>query len=287
MSLFEKGSSQNVSDGSVALQAQGDITITNGLSAADVKVLFEMLFENQFPKIQEIAREQALINHNEFQAKVISDLHKNSERIIIDKFKDPDVQALINDTLTSAARKGDKSHPELLSKLIVEKVSIGSSDLKEIVINEAIGVIPKLTNLQISLICGVFILKNLQMTYPLGDVVYSLKDLHDAFESKFGLNLNLSETNLNHISYTGACNYNDFMGVDAFDVYLEKYKNFNTPNKAEALSKLKAIAPSIERFLENINTPRIGGITLTSVGLAIAITALKEIRSMDYAIWIQ
>lgn len=287
MSLIDKGPSQNVSNGSTALQAQHDINITTGLSAQDVRVIFEILFENQFPKIQEIARHQAIINGNNFQAKVISDLHQNSERIIIEKFKDPDVQALLNDALMSASRKGDKAHPDLLSKLIVEKVSSGSSDLKDIVITEAINVIPKLTSRHINVICGVFIIKNLLISSHMGEVIYALTDFHKKFENKFGLDFNMSDTNLNHISYTGACNYNDFMGIDVYETYLNHYKNFNTANANEAKEKIKSIAPSIDRFLEKINIPRIGGITLTSVGIAIAITTLKEIWSLDYSTWLQ
>lgn len=287
MSFLNAGTNQKVSNGSTAIQAQGDVTITNGLSAQDVKVIFELLFENQFPKIQEIARQQALINGNEFQAKVISDLHENSKRIITDKFKDPDVQALLNDALISASRKGEKSHPELLSKLIVEKVSSGNSDLKDIVITEAIGVIPKLTREQIALMCGVFILKEVTMSANLGEVIYFLSNFHDKFEKRFGLEFNLSNANINHISYTGACNYNNFMSVDAFDIYLGKYNNFGATNKVEAQEKLKAVAPSIHNFLEKINTPTLGGITLTSVGLAIAITAINEIQYIEYSSWIR
>lgn len=287
MSFLNAGTNQKVSNGSTAIQAQGDVTITNGLSAQDVKVIFELLFENQFPKIQEIARQQALINGNEFQAKVISDLHENSKRIITDKFKDPDVQALLNDALISASRKGEKSHPELLSKLIVEKVSSGNSDLKDIVITEAIGVIPKLTKEQIALMCGVFILKEVTMSANLGEVIYFLSNFHDKFEKRFGLEFNLSNANINHISYTGACNYNNFMSVDAFDIYLGKYNNFGATNKVEAQEKLKAVAPSIHNFLEKINTPTLGGITLTSVGLAIAITAINEIQYIEYSSWIR
>lgn len=287
MSLIDKGPSQNVSNGSTALQAQHDINIKTGLSAQDVKVIFEILFENQFPKIQDIAKQQAIQNGKSFQAKVISDLHQNSERIIIEKFKDPDVQALLNDALMSASRKGDKAHPDLLSKLIIEKVSSGRSDLKDIAITEAINVIPKLTSHHINVICGVFIIKNLMISRSTGEAIYALRDFHDKFENKFGVYFKLSDINLNHISYTGACNYNDFMGGDAYEIYLKKYENFNSSSANEAKEKIKSIAPSIDRFLENIKESRVGGITLTSVGIAIAIATLKEIQDMDYSIWLE
>lgn len=282
-----KDVNQSVSDGSIALQAGGDIQITTGLSAADVVQLFEVLFQNQFPKIQEIAKEQAINNRREFEALVISDLHKNSEKIIIDKFKDPDIQALLNDALTSAARKGKKSHPELLSKLIVEKVSGGNSDLADIILTEAVSVVPKLTKSQISLICGVFVLNDVQLKVTIGDTLYLLESFHKKLEQYLGSNFDLSATSLKHISYTGACNYNDFIGRDAVDGYLHKYANFGTKNAEEAKKKLELLAPATFRFINKINAPQIGGVNLTGVGQAVAITALKEIAPFDYAQWLK
>ncbi|MDQ4431526.1 hypothetical protein PKO51_19495 [Yokenella regensburgei] len=287
MGVISKDSNQSVSDGSIALQAGGDIQITAGLSIADVAQLFDILFQNQFPKIQEIAKEQAISNRRELEALVISDLHKNSEKIIIDKFKDPDVQALLNDALISAARKGQKSHPDLLSKLIVEKVSGGNSDLAEIILTEAVSVVPKLTKSQITLICWVFVLNDVQMSTPTGSTIHALEAFHNKLEQYMGSDFDLSATSLKHISYTGACNYNDFMGRDAVDGYLHKYNYFGTKDAEEAKKKLGFIAPAILRFINKINAPQIGGVILTGVGQAVAITALKKIAPFDYSQWLK
>lgn len=287
MGIMGKDTNQSVSDGSIALQAGGDIQITTGLSAADVVQLFDVLFQNQFPRIQEIAKEQAISNRRELEALVINDLHKNSEKIIIDKFKDPDVQALLNDALISAARKGIKAHPDLLSKLIVEKVSGGNSDLAEIILTEAVSVVPKLTKSQVSLICAVFVLNDVHLSTTMGDTLYALESFHNKLEHYLGSDFDLSGANLKHISYTGACIYNDFMGREIVDGYLHKYAYFGAGNAEEAKKKLGFIAPAILRFLNKINAPQIGGVNLTGVGHAIAITALKEIAPFDYGQWLK
>lgn len=284
--MFEKGSVQKVSEGSTALQANGDINITNGLSAADVIQIFDILFQNQFPKLQQVAKEQAIKNSKEFEAIVINDLHTNSEKIIIEKFKDPDVQALLNDALMSTARKGRKSHPDLLSRLIVEKVSAGNSDFQDIVLTEAVDIIPKLTKEHIVFICGVFILKQLVMQISFGEVLYLIERFHIQFEEDFGINFNLSEANLNHISYTGACNINQLMGMDVVESFIVKYKMFGCGDLKAGEFKLKALAPATYRFLERINTPIVGGVYLTSVGRAIAITALHKLLPLEYSTWI-
>ncbi|MEX5381784.1 LPO_1073/Vpar_1526 family protein [Cronobacter muytjensii] len=288
MGIIGKDANQSVSDGSFALQAGGSIKITTGLSAADVIQLFDVLFQNQFPKIQEVAREQAISNRRELETLVISELQKNSEKIIIDKFKDPDIQALLNDALTFAARKGKKSHPDLLSKLIVEKVSGGNSDLMEIILTEAVSVVPKLTKSQISLICVIFVLNDVQMTaIPAKNILHMLDSFHQKFEQYLGSKFDLSPTSLKHLSYTGACNYNDFMVRDTVDSYLHKYAYFGASNAEEAKKKLGFIAPAIFRFINKINAPQIGGVNLTGVGQAIAITTLKEIAPFDYAQWLK
>lgn len=193
----------------------------------------------------------------------------------------------MNDALTSAARKGKKSHPELLSKLIVEKVSGGNSDLADIILTEAVSVVPKLTKSQISLICGVFVLNDVQLKVTIGDTLYLLESFHKKLEQYLGSNFDLSATSLKHISYTGACNYNDFIGRDAVDGYLHKYANFGTKNAEEAKKKLELLAPATFRFINKINAPQIGGVNLTGVGQAVAITALKEIAPFDYAQWLK
>lgn len=287
MGFISKDANQSVNDGSIALQAGGDIQITTGLSTADVIQLFEVLFQNQFPKIQEIAKEQAIRNRKELETLVISDLHKNSEKIIIDKFKDPDIQALLNDALISAARKGKKSHPDLLSKLIVGKVSGGNSDLAEIILTEAVSVVPKLTKSQIILICWVFILNDVKISMSQGNVINVLEDFHNNLERHLGSDFDLSPTSLKHINYTGACSYNDFMGRDAVDGYLYKYDYFGTKNGEEAKKKLGFIAPAILRFIKKMNAPQISSVILTGVGQAIAITALKEFAPFDYSHWLK
>ncbi|MCV5283331.1 hypothetical protein OFC15_30615, partial [Escherichia coli] len=86
------------------------------------------------------------------------DLTKNVDRLIIDKFCDPDVQATLTEALKSSARKGKKANMDVLSQLLVERVSNNNDDFRDIVLTEAVTVVPKLTQQQISLITIVFLL---------------------------------------------------------------------------------------------------------------------------------
>lgn len=279
MSVFGENKSQSVHGGSVALQAEGNITIKNGLSLGDVKTMFDVLFENQFPKMYQIAKEQAIKNRQEFEAVVIQDLRKEAERIVIEKLQSPDVQASLNDALMQAARCGKKSNPELLSKLVVGKMSNGNSDLIDIVLTEAINVTPKLTRNHISLICGLFVLKHLSILD--NPELSFLEIFHRKFEEHFGVSFNLSQTDITHMSFVGVCIYNKSIIIDDPYVYARRYNQFGESNLGRANEKLKLLAPTAFRFIDNICTRKLGNITLTSVGIAIAITALNELKGID------
>ncbi|MCI4426585.1 hypothetical protein GSE37_20770 [Klebsiella variicola] len=287
MNILGKETTQTVADNATALQAGGNITITNGLSIEDVTRLFDILFKNQFPIIQEVAKEQAIINKREFEKIVIQDLHNNAKNIIIEKFQDPDIQALLNDAITSAARKGKKSHPELLSKIIVEKVSDGGSDLLDIILTEAVEVIPKITKEQIALICALFILRDVKVKKMVGNVFYKLEDLHGRYDRYFGVDFKLSMTNIKHVIYVGACNYSENHAIDAETVYVDKYNKFDVGSYDEAAKMLKVLTPVTSRFIEHVQYLSRSGLVLTSVGQAIAIAALKQIDDFEYSTWLK
>ncbi|MFP1920402.1 LPO_1073/Vpar_1526 family protein [Lonsdalea quercina] len=286
--MLGNDNSMELNDGSLGIQAQGDINIKNGLSVSDVTALFEVLFQNQFPRIQEIAKNQAIKNGKFFESAVIQELHENSERIVIEKFGDPDVQAMLTDALTSCGRKAEKAHPDLLSKLVVEKVSSGNSELKDIVVTEAVTVVPRLTGPQLSLILIVFIMKDIEINDHKFNLIYTVEKLHSAVEGLLSNGFKLSMANLIHLTYSGACDYNNFMSIDPYDSYFEKYNGLGAGSIQELKERLKILSPATSRFLDNFNSSNYGGLNLTSVGQAIAITMLKPYcPGLDYNTWLK
>ncbi|MBN6030343.1 LPO_1073/Vpar_1526 family protein [Pantoea ananatis] len=304
MSIFDNGLRQVAKENSIAMNAANDINITTGLSQGDIIQLFDRLFKGEFQNIQEIAKQQAILYSVSFQERLISDLSHNAERLIVERFRDPDVQATIRDAVISVARRGDKSRPELLSKLIVEKVSSTNSDFLDIVINEAINVIPKLTNKQVALICAVFVVRNL-MVNSSENILSTLEGFHEVLHEKIGSDFESTQVSLNHLGFTGACTYDEQRYYDVIDIYFGKYNNFDLktptmdkendnwyPNKKsieigdirrEVMQELEEKAPVMMRFLKGVSAAHVSGVNLTSIGIAIALTIVKDILPAKYS----
>ena len=143
---------QNVEAEGTAIQAGGDVTVTQnkGLSVAEVKELCLLFLRDNFPSLRDEAIRAAEANVQKFAASLEQKIVEKSGEIVFEKFTDPDVQAAINDAVQASARKGEKANPSVLVDLIAERASASANDFEDIVISEAVTVVPKITKPQIA-----------------------------------------------------------------------------------------------------------------------------------------
>ncbi|EAM1117235.1 hypothetical protein G3J33_003114 [Salmonella enterica] len=285
--MFSDKQKQQIGNNSYAIQAGNNVNVS-GMSFSEVRELFNILFENQFPKLKDVAYAAAQENAKDFEERVVSDLTKNVDRLIIDKFCDPDVQATLTEALKSSARKGKKANMDVLSQLLVERVSNNNDDFRDIVLTEAVTVVPKLTQQQISLITIVFLLKNVEIKDPVNGVRLDLLERNfRSFESMYTDGFNLSQAQIYHIQYAGACSWNTFLGIDVEDYFMNKYPT-DIKDKSAYISNLKLVAPHVSAFLEKFSKSNYQGIELTSVGQAIALAVISRyVGRLDYKIWLK
>jgi len=280
---------QKADSGSTAIQAGGDVTVTqnNGLTVAEVKELCLLFLRDNFPALRDEAIKEAEKNVQNFAVSLEEKLIERSQTIILDKFKDPDVQAAINDAVQANARRGKKANTTVLVDLIVERASVSASDFKDIVLSEAVTVAPKLTKEQIAYLSfvhymthvGVQGLNNLSQLEP-----YSRAALA-AVSSGFGL----SDSQKRHIQYAGTCSIATMMRVNIFDGWMNSlYKYMGYTDVEKFKEDLNKLSPSSIQLLDSFDKDsEQGQVTLTSVGQAIAIANLSTtLGKMDYSIWI-
>jgi|GEM_PF-5660239 len=133
----------------------------NGVSAADVITIAESIFQQNFPKFQEIARVEVAKN----KALFIDDLQKNIlaklDPGLYQRFEDPDIQYALLEALRITARKQNAQKREILSNLIIERVKRDGIDLDEIIYLEAIKKIALLTSEQIKTLISLDIITSL------------------------------------------------------------------------------------------------------------------------------
>lgn len=280
---------QEVGQGSTAIQAQGDVTIEyHGLSVAEVKELCLLFLRDNFPKLKEEAIKAAEANVRSFASLLENKILQESQNIILDKFKDPDVQATINDAVQASARKGNKANPELLASLVAERASISQSDYKDIVISESILITPKLTKEQIAYLSFIHFMTHVgvQGLPHISHIEPYSKAALDAVSTGF----DLSDSQKRHIQYAGTCSIASMMKVDIYNGWmtqLYKYMNYNDIGKFKA--DLETFCPTTKLLLDRFEKDSHSGqVTLTSVGQAIAIANLsKTLGRVDYSIWIK
>lgn len=286
--MLGKSQNQKVAGNSTAIQANGNVTVNNGLSVAEVKELCLLFLKDNFPALREEAIREAEGNVREFAQELEQKIVQNAQFITLEKFKDPDVQAAINDAVQSSARRGKKANTSVLVDLISERASVSSSDFKDIVLSEAVNVVPKLTQEQISYLsfihymthCGRNGLQHVSQLEP-----SSIMALN-AVSAGFGL----SDSQKRHIQFAGTCSIMSMMHIDIYEGWTNTlYKNLGYTDKEKFKSDVDQFSPSTKKLLEEFDKDSKGGqVTLTSVGQAIAIANLsKSLGRLDYSIWIK
>lgn len=277
---------QTVEGGSTAIQAGGNVHY-HGLSVAEVRDLCTLFLRNNFPQLREEARQTAEEYVRNFSLQLESRLVNDAASIVLDKFREPDVQAAINDAVQASARKGAAANPGLLSTLIAERVSKQSSEYKDVVISEAVKVIPKLTSPQIALLSFVHFIKSVTITGLPG--VAALEPFGKAALLFSSLGFDLSDSQKQHIQYTGACSIISILGGDIYDALrTNNYSNFGLPDTASFKSAIEAQAPSFAILLNQFDKEKLFSCNLTSVGQAIAIANISNyLGKLDYSIWLK
>ncbi|WP_156961843.1 LPO_1073/Vpar_1526 family protein [Cobetia amphilecti] len=273
----------------MAAQANGDVNITQnvGMGYSEVKDLCTMMLRENFPKLREEAIKAAEENVYKFSVELEDRIVQRSNDFVIDKLATPELQAVINDSVQAAARKGDKANTSILVDLITEIGSSKSSDYKDLVISEAITVTPKLTRPQISYLALIFFTSSVAIG-EISDIGHV-----EAVSSKVWSLVNsgviLSDSQRYHIQYTGACNISAMMSND---IYGKWYKGMCKDLAYENVDQMKEViasrAPNTYNILSAYDKDnQKGNVVLTSVGQAIAIAHLSTVLgSLDYSVWI-
>ena len=276
---------QTTEGGSTALQAGRDINI-RGLSVSEVRELCIVFLRDNFPQLREEAKRTAEEQVRAFATNLEARLANDAASIAFEKFREPDVQAAINDAVQASARRGAAANPNVLSTLISERVAKHSNDYKDMVLSEAVHVVPRLTGQQISLLSFVHSVRS--MVYqglPNIDALEQVGRVALVFSSDgFGL----SESQKQHLQYAGAASVNNTLGGNIFDIQRQEYKYFGIADAVAFKTALATGAPSYMRLLEQFTTDNLFTVNLTSVGQAIALANISNfVGKLDYNTWLK
>lgn len=276
--------SQKVGDNSNAVQAGRDVII--GMSYSEVKDLVHTLFDLNFPKLAESAAAKAKANLETFTKELEAKLIENHEKINFRKFAEPNTQYLLNQSIRNYAKKGDKVKIEHLTEALLASIQKDSTELLEIVSEQAIEVIPKLTPECITILCVVqyiLFMKLMHVTKP-----SQLELMHGSMAAQLNVEKDFSQSLLGYLVSLGAISINQFQGIDPYAAIFEQYKGQFVASDVDDLKRdIAANCPNYQSIISYYEKHTLRVIHITPLGTLIALINLKLILGpMDYKIWI-
>lgn len=160
--MSSKDQEQNVVEGSTAIQAGGNVTITKtGLTYAEVRDIALDVYRANFYELQGVAKEIAKARAEEITEGFLSKLQKEHPAGF-EKANDPDFQYALFTVQKEYARNGDKDLGDLLVDLLVDRSKHEQRDILQIVLNESLITAPKLTENQLAVLAVIFLSKYTQ-----------------------------------------------------------------------------------------------------------------------------
>ncbi|MFT6732513.1 MAG: hypothetical protein ACJAS9_000694 [Polaribacter sp.] len=209
--MLGKNQDQHVAENSTAIQATGNVVVNNGLSVTEVKDLCLLFLRDNFPALREEALREAEVNVRAFAQELEDKIAQNSQFITLDKFKDPDVQAAINDAVQASARRGKKANTNVLVDLITQRASVSDNDFKDIVLSETFLVVPKLTKEQISYLFFIHYMTHCGMNglQHISQLEHNSRLALNAVSPGFGL----SDSQKRHIQFAVTCSIASMMHI--------------------------------------------------------------------------
>ncbi len=162
IAMKNKEQKQEATNGSSAIQAGGDVNITNaGLTYSEVKEVALDVFRANFYELAGLAKQTARDRAEEITEDFLSKLQSENPSGF-QKSQDPDFQYALFTVQKEYARTGDKELGDLLIDLLVDRSKLEQRDILQIVLNESLSTAPKLTDSQLAVLSVTFLFKYTQ-----------------------------------------------------------------------------------------------------------------------------
>jgi hypothetical protein len=264
---------------STNIQVAGNLTI--GVSFEDAKQIALSIFKDNFLELSEKAANTALTRTEELVNEFILTLY-NENQNVIDKLKEPAIQYSLFNVQREYAKTGDIGLKEQELTLLIERISSEERSLKQIVLDEAIETLPKLSQEQLNFICYVFVVDNLTIKLLQKESDGGEKIDTNDFLNKLGKFSDFSSKNLRqhmigHLQYLGCIREFVDSGkyfdspINTVKNLIEKHCGYEVTDE-NIVSVLKSINTNLAKYYRIWNMRRERTIKLTTVGLVIAIT---------------
>jgi hypothetical protein len=265
--MLGKSQDQNVAENSVALQIGGSAdkvslnqtnntqnvsTQTNNYSITveEVRSIVSDAFKAEAYKFLDHAGDIATARAQKLCDAVLARLESENPAAL-NQARDPDFRYALLTAQKAYARNDDQDTGALLVELLVERTREEGQNLAQVVLNEALDIVPRLTKAQIAALTIAFISRR-TVNFEVENFAAFL-GIMDQQIASYVQNAKLSQAAFSHMAFTGCGQLLPWGGTNLADLFLEKYPGiwqagFNPNDPAlEKLSyetRVKALRPS-------------------------------------------
>lgn len=226
-----------VGNGAVANQAKGNIeNHYHGMSFADVERIVNLLFDANFPKLLADARETIEQRLGDITKQLFKLLEEHKEEIDAQRFAEPNVQFQLQQMTKVAAQKGEKSNFELLCDVFILNLKKDTSDLTELVANEALELLPKLSARHVEFLALYVFVRKVNIPDATFDHV---EEFCRVFLENTSLSVDITERDRTYMAGVGAFQMANMSHMEMIPEFLKQ------------LDDIKKLSPvNVRRYLE-------------------------------------
>lgn len=273
--MFEK-QKQDVGENSTAIQAGGNIIIT---PYQELRAIFLDLFELNFPRIQQAAKETADKRVEAMLDELKKSFEKHKNNIDPAKFEEPAMQYEMQAMAVDVARKGEKSNVDLLCELFCTMMSKDCPELIELIATEARRILPNLSAKHVSYLSLEVLVNEAEITAP---NIQMIDSTVGQTLSHISLCSQVTQGDLQYISVSGAIVARQITYIGLTPSFLNSIPEFKGKD-SEQIIKLsnQSGLHSFAKLQELITQLQIGHFQLTAVGRLIGWLNLSKFSQID------
>lgn len=188
---------QEGSGNSTNLQAN-NIIVYQGLSYAAARDIALDIYNSNFVKLSEVAANIATERAISFSEKFLTELYENNSNAVA-AFETPALQSALYNAQKEFAKSGEQYLADTLCNLLIERAKDDKRGIKQLAIEEAINIAPKLTSKQLDI---------LSLNYLTEDGYYYINspvglDGFIRWLMPFKVELEFGSPEISHLEFTG------------------------------------------------------------------------------------
>lgn len=274
---------QNIESGDNSVNVQGkNITYNQnnyGISYSDVKDIAMTVFKSNFydlgQRVESIVQERAEKILDDYLLK----LNEKDPKYVLNT-QNPDIRYTLYEAQKNYARRGDKNTGDLLVETLVQRTITENNPIKELVLNEALEIIPKITTKQIDILSLIFLIKylNFRVDVPVEDFLNIIRPIKNT------TTIDTNDLFYQHLQYT-SCLSVSIGSIDFKRIIQNKFPQIKDEKQAQDTINSHSELSDLKNMWDN---SQLSHCSLTSVGIAIAISNIKVKSGLELNldIWI-